>query len=346
MINAAVVGYGYAGRSFHSYLISLAEGINLYAISTRDPGRQAAARAAYPEAKICGSLGEVLEDDLVDLVVVATPHNTHRGLSIQAMDAGKHVITDKVMAMNAREAAEMIDASQRNGVMLSVFQNRRWDWGYLTVQKVLRDGLLGEPYLFQASIMGYRQPGGWRAVKAQSGGILYDWPAHLIDQALQLVPARVESVYCRIADRGHWDTDIGNYAKLLTHFENGVLYEIEIANLAAIRKPRWYVAGDLGALVKHGLDPQEGPICEGNIDAVEELAEHRAQVCTFVSGQREALVLDSVRGSWLSYYRNISDVLNKGAELAVKPQEVHRVMQVYDAAMQSADTGQAIELSC
>ena len=99
MINAAVVGYGYAGRSFHSYLISLAEGINLYAISTRDPGRQAAARAAHPEAKICGSLGEVLEDDLVDLVVVATPHNTHRGLSIQAMDAGKHVITDKIMAM-------------------------------------------------------------------------------------------------------------------------------------------------------------------------------------------------------------------------------------------------------
>jgi scyllo-inositol 2-dehydrogenase (NADP+) len=346
MIHAAVVGYGYAGRAFHSYLISLADGIRLYAISTRDPGRQAAARAAYPEAKVYGSLDKMLADDRVDLVVLATPHHTHCDLSIRAMDAGKHVVTDKVMAMNAREAAEMIEASQRNGVMLSVFHNRRWDWDYLTVKKVIQDGLLGEPYLFQAGIMNYGKPRGWRAVKAQSGGILYDWPAHFIDQALQLVPARVESVYCHIANCGHWDVDIGNYAKLLVHFEGGVLYEIEVANLAAIKKPRWYVAGNLGALVKHGLDPQEGPMREGNIDAAEELPQHRAQVCTFVNGERETLVVDSVRGTWKSYYQNVSDVLNKGAELAVKPQEVYRVMRVYDAAMQSAETGQTVKLSC
>ena len=346
MVKTAVVGYGYAGRAFHSYLVSLAEGINLYAISTRNPDRQAAARASYPKAKIVGSLDQVLADDCVDLVVLATPHNTHCELSVRAMDAGKHVVTDKVMAMNAREAAEMIEASERNGVMLSVFQNRRWDWDYLTVKKVIRDGLLGEPYLFQVGIMNYRSPHGWRGVKAQSGGILYDWPAHFIDQALQLVSAKVESVYCHIADRGSWDTDTGNYAKLLIYFENAVLYEIEIANLAAMDKPRWYVAGNLGALVKHGLDPQEGPMRDGDIDAAEELPEHRTRVCTFVNGEGETLVIDSVRGTWKSYYQNISDVLNRGAELAVKPQEVYRVMQVYDAAMQSAEAGQAVKLSC
>ena len=124
-----------------------------------------------------------------------------------------------------------------------------------------------------------------------------------------------------------------------------MLYEIEIANLAAVKKPRWYVAGDLGALVKHGLDPQEGPMREGDIDAAEELPEHRARVCTFVNGERETLVVDSVRGTWKSYYQNISDVLNKGAMLAVKPQEIYRVMQVYDAAMQSSETGQAVKAS-
>ena len=346
MINAVVVGYGYAGRAFHSYLISLEPGICLYGISTRNADRQAAARAAYPQVKLYRALGDVLADDRVDLVVLATPHNTHHDLSIQAMDAGKHVVTDKVMAMNACEAAEMIEAGERNGVMLSVFQNRRWDWDYLTVKQVIEDGLIGEPYLFQAGIMSYGGPRGWRGVKAQSGGILYDWPAHFIDQALQLVPAQVVSVYCTVTDRGHWDTDIGNYAKLLIHFENGVLYEIEIANLAAIKKPRWYVAGDLGALVKHGLDPQEGPMRQGNIGAAEELPEDRAQVCTVVDGERTTRVVDSVRGTWKSYYRNISDVLNHGAELAVQPQQVYRVMQVYDAAMQSAETGQAVKLSC
>ncbi len=125
-----------------------------------------------------------------------------------------------------------------------------------------------------------------------------------------------------------------------------MLYEIEIANLAAVKKPRWYVAGNLGALVKHGLDPQEGPMRMGNIDAAEELPEHRARVCTFANGERETLVIDSVRGTWKSYYQNISAVLNKDAELAVKPQQVYRVMQVYDAAMLSAETRQAVKLSC
>ena len=181
-------------------------------------------------------------------------------------------------------------------------------------------------------------------MKAQSGGILYDWPAHLIDQALQLVPARVESVYCRIADRGHWDTDIGNYAKLLVGFGNDVTYEIEIGNLAAVKKPRWYVVGDLGALVKTGLDPQEGPMRQGNIDAAEEDPADRARVTTTVNGEWETLVIDSVRGTWKSYYQNISDVLNRGAELAVKPDQVYRAMRVYDAAKRSAETGQVVTL--
>jgi scyllo-inositol 2-dehydrogenase (NADP+) len=344
MKNAAVVGYGYAGRAFHTYLIGLAEGLNLYAISTRNPERQAAAAQAHPEAKIYTNIEALLADDRVDLVVLATPHHTHRDLAIAAMDAGKHVVTDKIMCMNAREAADMIEARDRNGVMLSVFHNRRWDWDYLTVKKVIADGLLGEPYLFEAGIMGYRAPRGWRGSKAQGGGILFDWPAHFCDQALQLVPAPVESVFCEIKYRDTWDTNIGNYAKLLIRFANDVLYQIEVSNLSTAAKPRWYVLGDRGGLIKYGLDPQEGPMREGNIDAAKEDPENRARVYTTVDGERKELVIDSERGSWKSYYQNISAVLNEGAELAVKPKEVYRVMRVYDAAMWSSETGQVVEV--
>jgi scyllo-inositol 2-dehydrogenase (NADP+) len=344
MINVAVIGYGYAGKHFHAYLSGLAEGLKLYAISTRNPERQRAAAADHPEAVIYASLGQVLADPKVDLVILATPHDTHRDLAVQAMDAGKHVVTDKVMAMNAREAQEMIEASERNGVMLSVFHNRRWDWDYLTVKKVIADGLLGEPYLFQVGIMSYRGPHGWRGVKARSGGILYDWPAHFIDQALQLVPAEVESVFCETKYRDVWETDIENYAKLLIRFANDVLYQVEIGNLAAVSIPRWYVLGDKGGLVKYGLDPQEGPMREGRIEEAEERPEERARVVTYARGEREELVLDSVRGTWKSYYQNISDALNEGAELAVQPAEILKVMRVYDAAMQSAESGQVVPL--
>jgi scyllo-inositol 2-dehydrogenase (NADP+) len=286
----------------------------------------------------------VLADEEIELVILATPHDTHRDLAVQAMAAGKHVVTDKVMCMDAGQAEEMIAASQKYGVMLSVFHNRRWDWDYLTVKKAIADGLLGTPYLFQVGIMSYRGPRGWRGIKARSGGILYDWPAHFIDQALQLVQANVGSVFCEIKQRDTWDTDIGNYAKLLIRFSNDVLYQVAIGNLAAVPIPRWYVLGDQGGLVKYGLDPQEGPMREGRIETAGEDPADRAKVVTMARGEREELILDSVRGSWTSYYENISDVLNQGAELAVKPQEALQAMQVYDAAMKSAETAQVIEL--
>jgi scyllo-inositol 2-dehydrogenase (NADP+) len=344
MIKAAVVGYGYAGKHFHCYLVGLAAGLELDAISTRSPERQLAAAADYPGVKIYDSLERVLEDDQIDLVILATPHDTHRDLAIQAMSAGKNVVTDKVMCMDAGQAEQMIAASEQYGVMLSVFHNRRWDWDYLTVKKAIADGLLGTPYLFQVGIMSYRGPRNWRGVKARSGGILYDWPAHFVDQALQLVPADVGSVFCEIKYRDTWNTDIGNYAKLLIRFSNDVLYQVEIGNLAAIPIPRWYVLGDQGGLIKYGLDPQEGPMREGRIESAKEDSADRAKVVTVSRGEREELILDSVRGSWTSYYQNISDVLNRGAELAVKPREALKAMRVYDAAMLSSETGHVIDL--
>ena len=162
MINTAVIGYGYAGQSFHAYLVGLAEGLNLYAIATRSPERRQAAAQASPNVKLYETIDQVIADEDVDLVILATPHDTHAELAIRAMDAGKHLVTDKIMCMNAAEADVMIEASQRNNVMLSVFHNRRWDWDYLTVKKVIADGLLGTPYLFQVGIMRYGGPRGWR----------------------------------------------------------------------------------------------------------------------------------------------------------------------------------------
>jgi len=191
MINFGVVGYGYSGRAFHTYLPTLADGLNLRAIAVRNPAVRQQAAADHPEARVYADLDTLLADGAIQLVILATPHDTHRDLAIQAMEAGKHVVTDKVMALNAHQAEEMIAAARRNDVMLSVFHNRRWDWDYLTVQKVVSDGLLGEPFLFHAAVAGYGAPRGWRGDRAKSGGIMYDWGAHFMDQALQLVPAPV-----------------------------------------------------------------------------------------------------------------------------------------------------------
>ena len=341
-INAAVVGYGYAGRSFHSYLIGLAEGLNLYAISTRDPGRRADAERER-NVKTYSSIDELLEDDNVDLVVIATPHDTHAELAIKSMDAGKHVVTDKAMCMNTAEADAMIEASKRSNVMLSVFQNRRWDGGYLTVKKVIEDGLLGDVFLIQVAILGCGKPRTWRGVKKQAGGQIYDWGAHLVDQALRLVPSKVDTVFCDTQHR-RWDIDIESHLNCIIRFQNDVSYNIELSNICRFKKPRWFVLGDLGTLVKTGLDPQEAAMNRGEIEAAKEDPENRARVKTEVNGKEKEMILDTIPGNWKAYYQNISDVLNKGAELAVKPEEVRENMRLIDAIVESAEKGISVKM--
>ena len=347
MVNAAVVGYGAAGRYYHSYLIGLANGIDLYAIATRDPERRRQAAEHHSEAWIYESIDQLIADDKVDLVVLATPHNVHAELAIKVMETGKHVVTDKIMCLNALEAEKMIASSEQNNVLLSIFHNRRWDWDYLTVKKVIDDGLLGNPYLYQVSIMQYDRPRGWgwRGSKIQSGGILFDWPSHLVDQALQLIDSPVRTVYCDIYYTDQWNIDIGNYANLIMTYQNDVRYQIEISNLAKSPKPRWYVQGNLGGLVKFGLDPQDLAMKAGNIDAAEQTPENYANVITVANGNEEKIVVEPVCGSWESYYQNIADVLNYGEELVVTPAQILEVMRVFDAAMKSSETGEVVRLS-
>ena len=342
MIKVGIVGYGFAGRGFHAYLVSRVPELRLAAVASRDPERRRRAEQDYGVATF-GTLDELLDRGGVDLVVVATPHDTHAALATQAMAAGKHVVVDKVMCLNAAEADAMIDASRRHGVLLSVFHNRRWDWDYLTVKKAIDDGLLGAPYLIETAVMRYRAPRGWRGNPTASGGLLYDWGAHLIDHALQLVPGPVELVTCEIQHRG-WGAGIGSYARLLLRFAGGVLYGIELGNLARIDKPRWLVLGERGALVKHGLDPQEPAMLAGNIEAAAEDPANRARLRTDLDGLASEIVVDSIRGDWTDYYRNIAGALAGQVDLAVKPEEVRRAMAVFDAAMASAQTGETVRL--
>jgi scyllo-inositol 2-dehydrogenase (NADP+) len=285
----------------------------------------------------------MLERGGVEVVVVATPHNTHATLACQIMDAGKHCVVDKVMCLNGREADAMIAAGRRNGVLLSVFQNRRWDWDYLTVKKVVEDGLIGPPFLYEVALLRYRPQRGWRADPEASGGILFDWGAHFIDQALQLVPEAVATVSCEIQRRG-WGATIGSYGRLLLRFASGVLYSIELSNLSRYDKPRWLVLGEIGSLVKHGLDPQEPAMLAGNIEAAGEDPGNRARITTEVSGLTTEMVVETVRSDWTEYYRNITDVLAGRADLIVKPEQVRRVIAILDAAMQSAETGETVRL--
>src|SRR5262249_40926178 len=187
MIPTVVVGHGLAGRAFHCPLIRRQPGLMLHGIVARDPRVRAEALATWgDDVRGYGELGEALADPQVELVVIATPHDTHADLAVRALDAGKHCVVDKVMALSTAECDRMIAARDRSGRMLSVFHNRRWDWDFATVKDVIARGEIGRPLLFESAVCRSSAPRGWRGNLASAGTILHDWGAHLIDQALQL----------------------------------------------------------------------------------------------------------------------------------------------------------------
>jgi scyllo-inositol 2-dehydrogenase (NADP+) len=339
-VKVGIVGYGYAGRAFHAYLAGLADGLELTAISTRNP--EARARAAQDwSVRTYEQPSELFADSDVDLIILATPHDTHRDLTVEAFAAGKHVVTDKVMAITVAECEDMIAASKKAGKLLSVFHNRRWDGDFLTVKKAIEAELLGRLLHVEAGIYGYGTPRGWRGTLKGGGGILYDWGAHLVDQAMILGGAPVDWVWST-SQFENPETEIESWSRCQIRFQNGVLYDVEVTNRARLGKPRWYVAGSKGALTKEGLDPQEAAMNRKEIQNARWPAEHNAKIRTEIEGIVTDLTIETIRGDWRKFYQNIADVLRKGEELAVKPEEVLKAVAVIEAASRSARTGRPV----
>jgi len=248
------------------------------------------------------------------------------------------------MCMNVAEADAMIEAGKRNKVMLTIFHNRRWDGDYLTIRKILNEVLLGRPYLIEESLLRYAErvdSERWRSQMERSGGLLYDWGAHFIDHAIQIGQVTVDRIYC-FAVRRRKEVDIESYIKCLIHFENDLTYGVEIGNMARINRPRWYILGELGSLAKTGVDPQEQAMNMENIDAAIEDPENYALVRTVINGIVSETRIQTIRGDWKEFYKNVAGRLIEGKELAVKPEEAKRVVAVAETALKSAEEGRSI----
>ncbi|MBI2505284.1 MAG: Gfo/Idh/MocA family oxidoreductase [Candidatus Latescibacteria bacterium] len=336
----AVVGYGYAGRCFHTYLVGLASQLELYGVVTSRPEARAQIQSQLG-VKVFARFEEALVDPAVDLVVLATPNDLHAAQAIQALEAGKHVVTDKPMCLSTAEAEAMIGASRRTGRLLSVFQNRRWDGDFLTVRKVMEEGLLGEVFSIEMCWAQYGVPRGWRSQHQHGGGKFMDLGAHLLDQALQLIPGPVERVYARFFEGG-WQTDVEDHALCLLSFANGVEVQVTTSSLARRPKPRWYVMGTKGTLVKEGLDPQERAMVAGQIDAAREEPAQYPRLWVETAGRSSEVMLETLPGRWRSFYENIAQALEDRSKLAVTPESARRVMALIEAARASAASGQTV----
>lgn len=334
MIPTVVVGHGLAGRAFHCPLVRRQKDLRLHGVVARDSRVRAEAVALWGVRGYAG-LDEALADPDVQLVVIATPHDSHADLAVRALDAGKNCVVDKVMALSTAEADRMIAARDASGKVLSVFHNRRWDWDYLTVKDVLSRGLIGRPLLFESSVCRHASPRTWRGKLLSAGTILHDWGAHLVDQALQLGLGPCRRLTAWITPAPWPDVDSGGHGRLVLEFDD-VLFQVETSRVCRLDRPRWWVVGTAGGFVKFGVDPQEDALRAGDIDAAVEPAGDVG----LVRREREAGIVEeavsTVRGHWDGYYANIADHLLGRVPLAVTAEHGREVVRVLDAAMRSS----------
>ena len=260
-IRVALIGYGTGGAVFHAPLISVAPGLELAAIVTGNPERQAGASARYPEAEILDTAERVWSGGY-DLAVITTPNRQHVPLARAALDAGIPVVVDKPVAPTSAEARSLA-----GGPPVIPFHNRRWDGDFRTVSRLVRDGSLGRVLRFESRFTRWRPQikAGWKetADPAEAGGVLYDLGSHLIDQAITLFGPPTD-VFAELDVRRPGAEAVDDAFVALTHV-GGVRSHLRMSAVSADLGPRFRVLGDHAAYTTYGLDGQEAQLRDGLI---------------------------------------------------------------------------------
>jgi predicted dehydrogenase len=335
-IRVGLIGYGFAGKTFHAPLIGAVPGLSLVAVCSRDPAK---VLADLPQVEVLADPLGLATSDNIDLVVIAAPNDSHVPLTRAALGAHKHVVVDKPFTLNladARELAALADGQQR---MLSVFHNRRWDSDFLSVQQAIAGGVIGSVVHFESHFDRFRPEvrARWREGLGPGSGVWFDLGPHLVDQAIQLfgVPDRVLASLALQRDGALSD----DWAHVVLEYP-GRRVILHAGMLAAGGVPRFLVHGTLGSLVKRKPDPQEAQLLAG--------MKPRAQgwgvdpdAMVLYDGSGGERHIPSLTGDQSKFYVGIDAALRAGAPNPVPPMQAIAVVAVIEAALLAARTGQA-----
>jgi len=344
-INTALASYGMSGEIFHAPLISTHKGFNLYKILERTKNRS---HERYPTVNIVKSYKEILDDDKVDLIVVNTPDKDHYEMALQAIQSGKHVIVEKPFTLRVNEADHLIAESEKTGKILSVFHNRRWDGGFLTIQKIINEKMLGRLVEYESHFDRYRnylKQESWKEQVSSGSGTIYNLGSHLIDEALVLF-GLPESVFAdiRILRSG---AEVDDAFILLMKYP-GIMVTLKSSYLVREPGPKYSLHGTHGSFLKWGTDPQEDDLKSGKIpggsDWGREAEETWGTLNTDMNGTHYSGKYETLPGNYLGYYDDIYDCIINHKKPAVTAQQGRDVIRVIEAAKKSSATGKTIKI--
>lgn len=343
VVNVAVVGYGGMG-GWHTRLLQEIPEVSLSGVYDILPERNQAAEEkgikAYP------SLEALLADPTVDVVTVAIPNDVHKEVCIQAMEAGKLVISEKPVTTSSAILEEMIAASERTGSVFTVHQNRRWDEDFRVADKIVKSGDLGRVFSIQSRVHGSRGiPGDWRNTKEHGGGMVLDWGVHLLDQMNMMMGKMPTSVYATLSNVTNEEVDDGFTATFT--FDNDVVFTVEVGTSNFINLPRWYIQGLNGTAEITDWD------LSGKIVTATSDEKHDAVPIVTAAGLTKTMAprtpetikeapIPRVPSDIKDYYRNIAKVVNGEEKQIVTHDQQRDVMKLMEAIFESAENNKVV----
>ena len=341
-LNVALLGYGFAGKTFHAPLIDSVPDLKLHVVSSSRPEK---VQADFPDAQVEPDPMQALSRADVDLVVIATPNTTHFDLAKAALMAGKHVVVDKPFTLTAVEARELDTLAARSELLLSVFHNRRWDADFLTVKQLISEGKLGRVVHFESHFDRFRPSvvNRWREQDLPGSGLWYDLGPHVIDQALQLfgVPDTLQADL-GVQREGGQATDFFH----VTLGYGALRVILHGSMLVAAPNPRFIVHGTEGSFIKSGLDTQESLLKVGGRPGTENwgVDPERGILYTQSEGQTLKTEVDNQVGCYQTYYQGIAAALLQGTSNPVTAEQATLVMELLELGEKSSATGQRLHV--
>jgi len=345
MVRVGLIGFGLAGQAFHAPMIRGVKGMELACVLERHTNN---ATARYPEVRVARNLDEMLSDKSINLVVVATPNDTHYSYTKACLEAGRHVVIDKPMTPTMHEAEELVRLAAARGLLLSVYQDRRWDGAFLTVKKLIEAGAVGQVAEYEARFDRFRldaKPGAWRE-KADfpAAGVLWDLGPHLLDGALVLfgVPESIYATALHQRDTSEID-DAFDVIFQYPHLRATLRARI----IAYAPSHHLLVHGTEGSFGKYGMDPQEeilrSPNYPDGLDWGNDWGlETEDRWGTLTRVGEAPRKIETERGDYRGFYANMRAAIEDGAPLEVPPEQFLRTQRALLLSHKSSREGRVV----
>ena len=344
-IKTAITSFGMSGLVFHGPTLKVNPGFEITCVLERSKNLS---KKLFPDATIVRSYEEILDNPEIELIIVNTPDKLHYEMVTQALLSDKHVVVEKPIALNSVQALELVNLAREKGLVFTVYQNRRWDGDFRTVQKILKGKKMGRLIEFESHYDRYRTfitPETWKEEGDEFAGVLFNLGSHMVDQVFVLFgkPSAV-TAHLKIVRSGG---AVNDYYDIRLEYE-GFSAIVKCSYLVKNPGPRYSIYGEFGTFYKWGIDPQEELLKAGNLPVGKDWGKEPESEWGTLLYQKNGVdfkeKIETLPGNYNLFYNNVYDAIRNNAEFFVKPEEAVEVLKILEACLLSNRKKQTVYL--